>query len=792
MPEFGAPSKWMWLNDSTDDKAYVALFRRAFTLAEVRPCALRLSADSRYKLYVNGTFVEAGPCKGDDKLRYYDTVDITPYLVEGDNAIAVAVLRWPARHGAGNHSIFRAEVPGLYVEEVLPGDPEPIDQTWDTLRNDAASPARDGRLGLTASSEWHCRLLPGFEIMPENAGFAPLQIYESRVGDTTVAGWTRADYVEDAAWRPARVYNALEVNRAAVPGDLALRPIPFMRRQRRRFKGVKALRKSTVSMEQWNALLAGGQPVALPPHSEAVVEIDAGEEMCGYPTLSMLGGAGAAVEILYAEAYATSVRVAPDGQRFPTKTDRCDSERGELTGNSDHYAVSGHGTEDQPETYTPYWFRTFRFIRLAVRTADAQLTLMDYSYESTGYPLEVKSRVEASDPTYAQIWDISLRTLWRCMHETYMDCPFYEQLQYAMDSRSEILYTYAVSMDDRLARQCMDDFRRGQRHDGLLNCSYPNSEPNVIPGFSIYYILMLHDHMMYFGDRDFLRGHLGCVDGILNAFDRKLTPDGLVGNMGGILMEARYWSFIDWTPQWDATVGVPDAVLRGPIAMESFLYVLGLMAAAGINRWLGRSDTAREYDERAERVRDALRRHCRAKNGMFTDGPSAPGISQHCQVFAILTGTVTPEEGRDLLLPTLENSTEYAQCSVAMMYYLFRALEQTGLYDYADEKWDIWRNMVRMNLSTCVEDGVTGRSDCHAWGSLALYEWPSVTLGVHPAAPGYDAIRIHPVPGRLESASGEVITKHGPVRVSWKKRGNGSINLKYDAPEGVSVQLQDC
>jgi len=232
---------------------------------------------------------------------------------------------------------------------------------------------------------------------------------------------------------------------------------------------------------------------------------------------------------------------------------------------------------------------------------------------------------------------------------------------------------------------------------------------------------------------------------------------------------------------------VPDAVLRGPIAMESFLYVLGLMAAAGINRWLGRKDTAGEFDARAERVREALRRHCRAANGMFTDGPGASGISQHCQVFAILTGTVTPEEGCGLLLPTLENPEKYAQCSVAMMVYLFRALEKTGLYDYADEKWDIWRNMVRMNLSTCVEDGVTGRSDCHAWGALALYEWPSVTLGVRPAAPGYEAIRIHPVPGKLRSASGEVITAHGIVRISWKKRGDGSLDLSYDAPEGLSV-----
>lgn len=86
------------------------------------------------------------------------------------------------------------------------------------------------------------------------------------------------------------------------------------------------------------------------------------------------------------------------------------------------------------------------------------------------------------------------------------------------------------------------------------------------------------------------------------------------------------------------------------------------------------------------------------------------------------------------------------------------------------------------NLTTCVEDGVNGRSDCHAWGSLILFELPAVVLGVHPAAPGYEKIAVEPNPGYLEWAKGEVITKKGMVKVSWKKTESG-VDVAYELPQ---------
>ncbi len=758
-------TNWLQLPEKGSQAApRLCRYRKSFSLEAVPPqCRIKISADTRYKLYVNGKLSAIGPVKGDGQVWYADTVELSSYLHVGENILAVEVLSYPAMQ-AGNQSLFTTGTPGLYVLDL------------------------DG-FGLSADAAWKCLEEPDFAIVPENFFFAPLHILENRRGDAVMDGWRESGY-HDEDWESARSYTILDISQASVPGDLSERTIPAQFLRPRRFEGVKKLRRSDASEEAWNAFVQADKPLTLSANSVHTVELDAGEELTGFLSLRLHGGKGAKITLLTAESYVANDEKANADLifSFPTKGDRADAENGVLYGFRDSYTAAGFAGE---ERYEPFWFRCFRYVGLTVETAEEPLTLTGFDFIQTGYPLAVKSYVETSDESLKGIWNISLRSLQNCMHETYEDCPFYEQLQYAMDSRSQILYTYAISGDDRLARKCMEDFRRSQRPDGMINCSWPTTRANVIPGFSIFYILMLEDHMMYVGDRDFLRGHLGAMDGVLEYFRRHLDARSLVGPTGGPNMQARYWSFIDWTDQWRPTTGVPDAVLRGPITMESFLYILGLTAAAHVNRWLNREDTAKEYEARAESVRAAIRRECRGETGMIQDGPGVEKYSQHGQVFAILTGTISPEEGTAFLEETMNKKNEYAQCSVAMAFYLFRAMEKTGLYARMDECWETWRNMLRLNLTTCVEDNVNQRSDCHAWGAAALYELPAVTLGVRPAAPGFERIAVRPIPGYLSWARGQVTTPHGPVKVQWKRLPDGKLDLQVEAPEGEVICVED-
>ena len=756
---------WIWsrhYSGEDRERPTLMLFRKTFDVkSEVKKAIINISADTKYKLYINGEFVQFGPSRGDKQLWFYDEVDIKGALREGKNCIAVIVLRYPEDPNKGNHGMIRTAIPGLMID----GEIETADESIDVSSDKGYRCYKDTRTSFVREEE----------------RFAPLIIHESVNGDPLYRGWKLPEY-DDGFWEEAYVYPMGVIHPAVSPGNLAPRNIPFLYREKRRFEEISCVRKSVYTVNDWKAFISGKNALVIPPNTREIVELDAREEMTGFIHAAFVGGLGAKIKFVYSEAYVQDGFEGPE--RVPIKTDRRDSKNGHLLGYTDYYYLYGLGDESRKENYNPFWFRTFRFIQIVIETADEPLTFCEMDYEETGYPLQVKTKVSTSDKNMDKIWEISERTLKRCMHETYEDCPFYEQLQYIMDTRQQILYTYAISADDRLAKKCIVDMSRAQRYDGLLNCSYPNCSTNVIPGFSIYYILMVYDHMMYFGDKKLVKESMPVIEKILMYFHNHLDERGIVGTTGGLLFD-RFWSFIDWAKDWKETHGVPSAIKKGPITMESLLYVYGLQHAAKLSEYLGNNESKNEYIAEAALVQEAILKHCTGSNGMLTDGPGVEEYSQHCQVFAVLTKTGTENDRKANLLKTIDDKS-YTQCTVAMRFYLFRALEDIDCYELTRDYWQPWLTMIENNCTTCVESEAYARSECHGWGALALYELPSVTLGVRPAKPGFEEIKIIPRAGYMEWASGTVITPKGEVRVSWELV-DGKQSIKYSAPEGVKV-----
>ncbi len=79
--------------DCSEHRDRHILFRKRFSLEKpVTGAILYLSADDYYKLYINGVFVTQGPTPSYHFQYNYNTVDVTPYLHQGENVIALHTL----------------------------------------------------------------------------------------------------------------------------------------------------------------------------------------------------------------------------------------------------------------------------------------------------------------------------------------------------------------------------------------------------------------------------------------------------------------------------------------------------------------------------------------------------------------------------------------------------------------------------------------------------------------------------------------------------------------------------
>src|SRR5262245_53263637 len=102
----GAPAaSWIRDEDAPGDAYGVFHFRRVLELAE-RPerFVVHVSADNRYRLYVNGQQVSAGPQRSDLMHWRYETVDLAPHLRAGRNVLAALVWNWGAERPVAQFS----------------------------------------------------------------------------------------------------------------------------------------------------------------------------------------------------------------------------------------------------------------------------------------------------------------------------------------------------------------------------------------------------------------------------------------------------------------------------------------------------------------------------------------------------------------------------------------------------------------------------------------------------------------------------------------------------------------
>lgn len=723
---FTAP--WIWNNAGLNNEKQSLFFRKTFLVEKVpESLNISISADSRYKLYINSQYICGGPLKSNAFRRYYDTINIASYLKTGLNIIAVHCLRFPVDNlGALNFetgpiSLINSSRGGLFID------------------------CEDKETGIDTGESWKVRSDPSYTFVHSvNSRYAGDQ--ELCDGTKYPKAWTSADY-DDSAWQNAvEVCPSKDCRLGGVLYDWQLTPrnIPLLYEKPIEPKKISA-KTQNIPFEQ----LLNGKSVTIPANTECFVDIDMGALTTAYVKLTIDSfSGGETVNLLYSECYYTGKNA--DGE--PVKTVRDECENGFLAGECDDY-IAGVGEQ----SYEPYFFRTFRYLRLTIKTNEMPFRINRISFRLTGYPLTITGSFRSENTELQSLWDISVRTLERCMFDTYVDCPYYEQMQYVMDSMIQMLLSYRLSSDDRLARKALYDFHSTQRPDGMITCNSPASFQQIIPAFSIYFIDMVYYHYLYFGDKSVLTEYLPTVWRILGYFDSRIDrKTGLVGKTG-------YWEFVDWVDEWMDNFGSPADPDEKTIYIYSMIYGYGLKLAESLFKMADLPDLSNRLNKRYDAIQKAINLYAYdAQSGLYRNKPDDNRFSQHAQLWAVLSGCAKKEKAKRLMESCLKD-TSLLKCSYSMSFFLFRALEEAGIYEKSIHIWQTWRELLKYNITTWPEDPVTQRSECHGWSALPVYEFSALALGIRPLNPGYNGVAIKPQAFELGSMSGEIATCRGTI-----------------------------
>lgn len=738
-------AEWIWLHDTPAEPAYFAEMDRIVELDEPVETVIHVSADERYELYWNDQLVSRGPDRCD--LHHWSFASYRVRLPAGRHRFRVFL------------TVLGKEAPTAQVSH-QPGFILAAEGLKDTLS--------------TGHAAWRGRWLPGISLLPALTG-----VYHV-IGPGFVVDAAR--HFADHPWGGTRTVFRL---RDGSTGIVATGPILHPSRLPDQLAGVLRPARFRSVMEgldnvpwqaagealagPWKALESGGA-VEVGPGQEVRVLFDLEDYYCGYSQLTVEGGAGAEIALDWAE----SLFENPDWR------DYAKGNRDDWLGKYFH----GFGDRFQPDgprrDFRSYWWRSGRYLELRIRTADTPVRILDLAIGETRYPAAFGAGFSCSDPEIEACLPMMVRGLEACAHETFVDCPYYEQMCYVGDTRLQALCWLVLGRDDRLVKRCIELYDWSRWKTGYVAERYPSDPFQLSVTFSMIWVLMLADYAAWRNDPAFVRGCLPGMRSLIDTILQNRNADGLIERLPG-------WTFIDWVRSWDQ--GVPPGGREGSTATVDLQFLLALRAARSLEQALGDSHMAERWDRLAmEHARLIHQHYWDNEAGLYTDLPGdATHFSLHAQCHAVIAGLLSAEEGRKLMERGMQREgiawpTPYFQ------YYYFEALTRVGLEDRLIQELDTWKAFPKQGLRTPPETEDPTRSDCHAWGSHPLYHLHASVAGIRPLSSGMSRLRVAPQPGGLESLRSEVPVEGGSVVVDLRFRGS-AVSGSVSMPESLAGEF---
>ena len=329
--------------------------------------------------------------------------------------------------------------------------------------------------------------------------------------------------------------------------------------------------------------------------------------------------------------------------------------------------------------------------------------------------------VETEDEMVKKLDRVSLRTLHNCMQDVFEDGPKRDRRLWLGDLRLQALANYETFKNYDLVKRCLYLFAGQTKDNGQVSaCLF--TEPEVIADdtflldYSMFFGATLYDYYQASGDMETLKELSRCAYRQMEVAAEQFDEKHILKEQDG------FWGFIDWTDG-----------LNKQTAMQG-VYIYCAKKVQKIAEILGDTEKAEELKKEAEEKTAAVRKYLLdEKTGLFVSGEEKQ-INYASQVWLILAGAVSIEEGSAMLDKLDELKPEKGMVSPYMNHHYVEALLMCGKKDQAmDYMKYYWGGMINHGADTFWElynpenpaESPYGssivNSYCHAWSCTPTY-----------------------------------------------------------------------
>lgn len=774
-PDKNWQAQWIWLSEEENP---MMLSRKSFELGDIpQKALLKITATSKYKLYVNGQYLLQGPARSAPHHQSFDQIEITPLLEKGINTIAVKV-----HYQTGKQSYHFDARPGLLAQLNLSFEAH--------------------QAIISTDQSWKVKADPSWD-----SSAPPINRFQDFVNDKVnmkndIHGWFNR-YFDDENWSSASLiyrnvgWPAHQKNNLAgattLPWiNLIPRDIPYLKETEWITKNlIKAEQIDTPNVDEMEPVsIRPTQKINLEPKVPFVLKApkkgkawlllyDFGEIVNGNPRLSIEGEKGTKVDILTA----------------PYQIDGFFRHTVIHSNMRDQIILSG-GLDQWESTY----FKPARYLALVIHSQNP-VKIVQVGSRKLEYPFERKGNIQADGVSWVgQYFDATDKTIRVCTTDAYTD-NYRERRQYAQTGYYGAMGNHWIFGDTALQRRYLIQTAEEQEANGIMPAYAPlkSDDYMIILDSNLLWIRSLYQYYLFSGDRISTQKLMGSalkLMGLTHSFTDDL---GLINN-----------------PPYPYWLDHSDLDRAGANFTLNAHYLGALQDFSQLLQWLDQGE-ASVYIERAQLLKSSLRTYFwNAEKGLFADALLEKGISnkfsEHTNGMALALHIADEAQGKSIVQklladePNLFIKRESGMTIVtpALSYFLHKGIAQ---YGHVDASFDLLRRrfdhmLAPQHNGTLWEEwwldgtGRSGKFDKRVTRSDAQTEsafmpalFAEFLLGVRPSMPGMKEMTLRIPQTEIKKIASLIPSPLGELSIQWDLNKNRKRRLNLEVPAGMEIKL---